>query len=280
MCAGRAQDVWLDVEALLSTGSSSSGGGGSSSGGGGGGGGRDASSAAHDGCVVCDDGGASKVEADGVEEEKEEREEEASHVVIILPHAHVMPDEAVGMLRFLSAAAPAPAADAASANAANAKPASADTSADATTASASASTATADDTSSAPDAAAVAAAAATAAAAAAARRPVTISVVQLPCCGYVWHDTVLGEPADFSGLDGRICTAARTVRALPLSGLALARGPHPRARAVTASDPQSRPSAGDEPLKSHACTRAISSPPYTPMRLQCPCFTKAGARVA
>ena len=39
-----------------------------------------------------------------------------------------------------------------------------------------------------------------------------IAVVQLPCCGYVWHGTALGQPPDVERLDGRICAAARTVR--------------------------------------------------------------------
>ncbi|EOD20631.1 hypothetical protein EMIHUDRAFT_241994 [Emiliania huxleyi CCMP1516] len=39
-----------------------------------------------------------------------------------------------------------------------------------------------------------------------------IAVVQLPCCGYVWHGTALGQPPDVERLDGRICAATRTVR--------------------------------------------------------------------
>jgi hypothetical protein len=41
---------------------------------------------------------------------------------------------------------------------------------------------------------------------------VTISVVQLPCCGFVFHDTCLGARPDSEKLDGRVCTGARTVR--------------------------------------------------------------------
>ena len=72
-------------------------------------------------------------------------------VVVMLPHAHVTPDEALGCLRFggereRGSAVPA------------------------------------------------------------------IAVVQLPCCGYVWHGTALGQPPDVERLDGRICAAARTVR--------------------------------------------------------------------
>ena len=48
--------------------------------------------------------------------------------------------------------------------------------------------------------------------AAAWRAAASISVVQLPCCGYVWHDTLLGQPADVDFLDARVCTTARSVR--------------------------------------------------------------------
>ena len=40
----------------------------------------------------------------------------------------------------------------------------------------------------------------------------TISVVQLPCCGFVFHSTALGRRPDVETLDGRVCAAARTVR--------------------------------------------------------------------
>jgi hypothetical protein len=87
----------------------------------------------------------------------------AGHVVIVLPHAHVTPDEALGCLRFASPELPStgqpPVGEAATA----------------------------------------------------APTP-TISVVQLPCCGYVWHETVMNQPPDMCKLDARIATAARTVR--------------------------------------------------------------------
>ena len=76
-------------------------------------------------------------------------------VLVFLPHCHATPDETLACLRFPAAAA----------NAANA------------------------------DAAAAAAAAAESADAAGAmpHAAASISVVQLPCCGYVWHDTLLGQ---------------------------------------------------------------------------------------
>jgi hypothetical protein len=74
---------------------------------------------------------------------------EAGRVVLVLPHAHVTPDEALACLRFEGALGP---------------------------------------------------------------RPPTISVVQLPCCGFVWHDSVCGLPPDHDALDARICASARAVR--------------------------------------------------------------------
>lgn len=78
----------------------------------------------------------------------------AGHVVVVLPHAHVSPDEALACLRF-------------------------DTARTTTTA--------------AP----------------------TISVVQLPCCAFVWHATALGLSPHAEFLDPRIASAARLVRAWP-----------------------------------------------------------------
>jgi len=92
-------------------------------------------------------------------------------VLVFLPHCHATPDETLACLRFPAAAANAAnAADAAGANAANAADAAAD---DAKSADAAAESA--DATGAMPRAAA------------------SISVVQLPCCGYVWHDTLLGQ---------------------------------------------------------------------------------------
>ena len=81
-------------------------------------------------------------------------------VLVFLPHCHATPDETLACLRFPAAAA----------NAANAADAAAD---DAKSADAAAESA--DATGAMPRAAA------------------SISVVQLPCCGYVWHDTLLGQ---------------------------------------------------------------------------------------
>lgn len=39
-----------------------------------------------------------------------------------------------------------------------------------------------------------------------------VSVVQLPCCSFVWHDSCCGQPADVDYLDVRICASARAVR--------------------------------------------------------------------
>ena len=74
---------------------------------------------------------------------------DVSRIVIMLPHAHVTPDEALGCLRFDSSSSDSP--------------------------------------------------------------PI-ISIVQLPCCAYVWHDHALGAPPDSEALDGRVCASARTVR--------------------------------------------------------------------
>ena len=79
----------------------------------------------------------------------------SGHVVIVLPHAHVTPDDALRCLRF--------------------------------------------------DAASVARHVAEG-------RTPTISIVQLPCCGFVWHDLALGAPAELDYLDARIATSARSVR--------------------------------------------------------------------
>ena len=74
---------------------------------------------------------------------------DVARIVIMLPHAHVTPDEALGCLRFDSSSSDSP--------------------------------------------------------------PI-ISIVQLPCCAYVWHDHALGAPPDSEMLDGRVCASARTVR--------------------------------------------------------------------
>ena len=42
--------------------------------------------------------------------------------------------------------------------------------------------------------------------------PTTIAVVQLPCCKFDWHDTVVGVKPDVEVLDARICARARCVR--------------------------------------------------------------------
>jgi len=98
-------------------------------------------------------------------------------VLVFLPHCHATPDETLACLRFPAAAADADAADAAGATG------NADADADAADAGAAIS-----------------------------RAAASISVVQLPCCGYVWHDTLLGQPADVDFLDARVCTTARSVR--------------------------------------------------------------------
>ena len=85
-----------------------------------------------------------------------------------MPHCHATPDETLACLRF-----PAAAANAANAAAANAANAAADANAAAESAESAAESA--DATGAMPRAAA------------------SISVVQLPCCGYVWHDTLLGQ---------------------------------------------------------------------------------------
>ena len=40
----------------------------------------------------------------------------------------------------------------------------------------------------------------------------TISIVALPCCAYVYHNTALDQPPDVDFLDARIATSARAVR--------------------------------------------------------------------
>ena len=40
----------------------------------------------------------------------------------------------------------------------------------------------------------------------------SITVVQLPCCGYIWHDLCCGVPPNADALDVRICATARAVR--------------------------------------------------------------------
>jgi len=42
--------------------------------------------------------------------------------------------------------------------------------------------------------------------------PVSLSVLQLPCCGFLWHKTALGEGPDSELMDSRIATACRVVR--------------------------------------------------------------------
>ena len=42
--------------------------------------------------------------------------------------------------------------------------------------------------------------------------PTAIAVVQLPCCKFDWHDTVVGVKPDVEVLDARICARARCVR--------------------------------------------------------------------
>lgn len=71
----------------------------------------------------------------------------AGRVVVVLPHAHVTPDEALACLRFAPGLAAA-----------------------------------------------------------------SLSIVQLPCCGFVYHAAALGQPADAHFLDARIATSARAVR--------------------------------------------------------------------
>ena len=101
-------------------------------------------------------------------------------VLVFLPHCHATPDETLACLRFPAAAANAANAADAAADAANAAAAAADAANAAAAAAAAAESAesaaeSADATGAMPRAAA------------------SISVVQLPCCGYVWHDTLLGQ---------------------------------------------------------------------------------------
>lgn len=117
----------------------------------------------------------------------------AGHVVVVLPHAHVTPDEALAALRFL------------------------------------------------PDA--------LAAQAAAGRAP-AISVVQLPCCGFVHHDTALGRRPDAAFLDARIAAPARAVRVwrdvsagFDFAGSARGRGVPRRAQDLRASNERKRAGA-------------------------------------
>ena len=77
------------------------------------------------------------------------------HVIIVLPHAHVTPDDALRCLRFDEGALAAHTMSG--------------------------------------------------------RRPL-ISVVQLPCCGYVFHDLAINGAPDFDFMDARIATSARCVR--------------------------------------------------------------------
>ena len=43
-------------------------------------------------------------------------------------------------------------------------------------------------------------------------RTPSISLVQLPCCSYIWHDSALGTQPDDEYLDSRIAASARSVR--------------------------------------------------------------------
>ena len=79
----------------------------------------------------------------------------SGHVVIVLPHAHVTPDDALRCLRFDERALDAHAMSG--------------------------------------------------------QRPL-ISVVQLPCCAYVFHDRAINASPDFDFMDARIATSARCVR--------------------------------------------------------------------
>jgi len=94
-----------------------------------------------------------EVEACKVEETEVALPPDCRHVVLILPHAHVTPDEALKCLNFTACVA------------SGSKP--------------------------------------------------TISVVQLPCCGFVWHDTALGLAANKVWFDPRIASGCRTVRVWP-----------------------------------------------------------------
>lgn len=73
-----------------------------------------------------------------------------SHVVVLLPHCHVVPDDALRSVRLCARLAGSP-------------------------------------------------------------RP-TITVVQMPCCQYVWHDRCAGELADETYADAGVAAAARTIR--------------------------------------------------------------------
>ena len=78
-----------------------------------------------------------------------------SRLVVLLPHAHVTPDAALGCIRYTRAAAAAQ-------QASGCAPA--------------------------------------------------ITVVQLPCCNFVWHDLCCGLSPEVDFLDARICAVARAVR--------------------------------------------------------------------
>ena len=94
----------------------------------------------------------------------------SGHVVVVLPHAHVTPDDALAALCFdlLPSGPPCVGGEGSSATAA-----------------------------------------------AAATSSPTLSVVQLPCCGYVHHDRALGHSPAVDFLDARIATSARAVRVWP-----------------------------------------------------------------
>ena len=78
-----------------------------------------------------------------------------SRLVVLLPHAHVTPDAALGCIRYTRAAAAAQQASG---------------------------------------------------------RAPAITVVQLPCCNFVWHDLCCGLSPEVDFLDARICAVARAVR--------------------------------------------------------------------
>ena len=94
----------------------------------------------------------------------------SGHVVVVLPHAHVTPDDALAALCFHLSPSVPPCVECEGSSA-------------------------------------TAAAAATCAP--------TLSVVQLPCCGYVHHDQALGHAPAVDFLDARIAAPARAVRVWP-----------------------------------------------------------------
>ena len=82
---------------------------------------------------------------------------------------------------------------------------------------------------------------------------VTISMVALPCCGYVHHGTALEQPPDADFLDARIAASARAVRVwrdvgprFDFRGSARRRGVPRRVMDLTTSNERKR---GGQPIK-------------------------------